>query len=148
MLKDIPEDRLKEQWAALYADYRKTLSANRKSGKELEEYFLCKYEAEEYNDEAFVTECKRSIKFNPNFRKKLPERKEPEIHAYKVENVLVGIDIIGGNIHIYSEDVGKMLSVYDDLFVYRGLDAEDLENPFTVAEYAKLTGHTDANGKI
>ena len=41
-----------------------------------------------------------------------------------------------------------MLSVYDDLFVYRGLDAEDLENPFTVAEYAKLTGHTDANGKI
>ena len=48
MMKDIPEDRLKEQWAALYADYRKTLSANRKSGKELEEYFLCKYEAEEY----------------------------------------------------------------------------------------------------
>lgn len=148
MMKDIPEDRLKEQWAALYTDYRKTLSANRKSGKELEEYFLCKYEAEEYNDEAFVTECKRSIKFNLNFRKKLPEGKEPEIHAYKVENVLVGIDIIGGNIHIYSEDIGKMLSVYDDLFVYRGLDAEDLENPFTVAEYAKLTGHTDANGKI
>lgn len=41
-----------------------------------------------------------------------------------------------------------MKDIPEDLFVYRGLDAEDLENPFTVAEYAKLTGHTDANGKI
>lgn len=38
-----------------------------------------------------------------------------------------------------SEDIQKIVSIYDDLFVYRGLDEEDLNNYFLVAEYIKLT---------
>ncbi len=32
----------------------------------------------------------------------------------------------------------KMKEIYDDLFLYRGLDQKDLENFFLVAEYVRL----------
>lgn len=38
-----------------------------------------------------------------------------------------------------SEDINKSIEIYDNLFIYRGLDEEDLKNYFLVAEYIKLT---------
>ena len=77
---------------------------------------------------------------SPHSRKKLPEGKTPEIRAYVTGDVKVGIDLVSGEIHIESEDIMKVVYLYDDLFVYSGLDEDDLDNPFLVAEYVKLTG--------
>lgn len=40
--------------------------------------------------------------------------------------------------HIESENIEEVMPLHDDLFVYRGLDEEDLKNIFLVAEYVKL----------
>lgn len=52
----------------------------------------------------------------------------------------MGIDLVSGEIHVECDDIMKVVYLYDDLFAYRGLDEDDLDNPFLVAEYVKLTG--------
>lgn len=140
MLTRMPDDTMMEEWRALYAEHRLSLRPNRKTGAELEEYFLSKYEADEYSDSEFIAACSDNITLNLHSRKKLPEGKTPEIHAYITGDVKVGIDLVSGEIHLESDDIMKVVYIYDDLFVYRGLDADDLENPYLVAEYVKLTG--------
>lgn len=63
----------------------------------------------------------------------------PNIKSYKTGNALVGIDLSTGEFHIESENTEEVMPLHDDLFVYRGLDEEDLKNIFLVAEYVKLT---------
>ena len=36
------------------------------------------------------------------------------------------------------ENIEEVMPLHDDLFVYRGLDEEDLKNIFLVAEYVKF----------
>lgn len=50
----------------------------------------------------------------------------------------MGIDLTTGEFHVESENIEKVIQIYDDLFAYRGLDAADLKNYFLVAEYIKL----------
>ena len=56
-----------------------------------------------------------------------------------MNDVLVAIDLSTGEFHIESENIEEVISIHDDLFTYRGLDAEDINNFFLVAEYIKLT---------
>ena len=140
MLTRMPDDKMIEEWKVLYAEHRKALKPDRKTGAEIEEYFLSKYEADEYADEEFIEVCRDNITLNPHSRQKLPEGKTPEIHSYITGDVKVGIDLVSGEIHLESDDIMKVVYLYDDLFAYRGLDEDDLENPFLVAEYVKLTG--------
>ena len=135
MITEIPDEKMVEEWRALYAEHRKALKPNRKTGAELEEYFLSKYEADEYADEEFIEACRDNITLNPHSRKKLPEGKTPEIHSYITGDVKVGIDLVSGEMHVECDDIMKVVYLYDDLFAYRGLDEDDLENPFLVAEY-------------
>ena len=61
------------------------------------------------------------------------------IKSYKTGNALVGIDLSTGEFHIESKNIEEVMPLHDDLFIYRGLDEEDLKNIFLVAEYVKLT---------
>lgn len=76
---------------------------------------------------------------NEVFSKKLPTGMQPEVHCYKVGDVLVGIDINSGYFHIECEKIEKAKPIYDALFVYRGLDAQDLQNYVMVAQYMELS---------
>ena len=69
----------------------------------------------------------------------MPQNTLPNIQSYKTGNVLVGIDLCTGEFHVESEDIEEVIQIHDDLFAYRGLDAEDINNFFLVAEYVKLT---------
>ena len=71
-------------------------------------------------------------------REKLPINALPEIQLYKKEDVWVGIDLKSGYFMVESLNEEKMKEIYDDLFLYRGLDQKDLENFFLVAEYVRL----------
>ena len=51
------------------------------------------------------------------------------------------MDLTTGFFQVESEDPAASARVYDDLFVYRGLDAADLENFFLVAQYVTLSNH-------
>ena len=80
-----------------------------------------------------------NITENDRCKSKLPQNTLPNIQSYKTGNVLVGIDLCTGEFHVESENIEEAFQIHDDLFAYRGLDTEDINNFFLVAEYIKLT---------
>ena len=80
-----------------------------------------------------------NITENDYFKNKLPKDTLPNIQSYQTGNVLVAIDLYTGEFHVESESIEEAISVHDDLFVFRGLDEEDLKNFFLVAEYVTLS---------
>ncbi|NLE26263.1 MAG: hypothetical protein GX625_13140, partial [Clostridiaceae bacterium] len=51
----------------------------------------------------------------------------------------VGIDLLSGYFQVESGETEQMVPIYDDLFVYRGLDATDLKNFALVGQYLEMT---------
>lgn len=132
-IKDIKE------WKEIYSQYRPTMQPNRKSGKEVEAYFKFKYKYEVLDSKEFVDVVISNIMNNKTLLEKLPVDTKPNIVTYKVDDVLVGIDLVSGHIHVECNNIDKAGLIYDDLFVYRGLDDKDLDNFYLVAEYIRLT---------
>lgn len=112
---------------------------NRKTGCEVDAYFKKKYPYQLFDSEEFCKVVEANIMENSHSREKLPDGEVPNIRSYCADGVLVGIDLTSGEFHIESDDIEKAIPIYDDLFVYRGLDEADLKNYILVAEYIKLT---------
>ena len=89
-------------------------------------------------NEEFLQLVREDLLSNQFSREKLPKGAVPHIVAYKAGNVLAGIDLVSGFFHVESEEIREAEKVYDDLFVFRGLDERDLENYFLVSEYIRL----------
>ncbi len=123
----------------LHENHKDDLQPNRKTGTEVDSYFKQKYPYQIYESVEFRKIVESNIMENAYSRKKLKNGMSPDIRCYRVGDVFVGIDIVSGEFHIECEDIGKAVPIYDDLFVYRGLDEDDLTNFFLVAEYIKLT---------
>lgn len=103
---------------------------NRKSGIEVDVYFRGKYSYQVFDKAEFQQVCEFHIMENYFSRKELPEGILPDIKGYWVDEVIVGINWIGGEIYLESEEVEKIVTIHDDLFVFRGLDCEDLKKFF------------------
>lgn len=112
---------------------------NRKTGNELDGYFRSKYLYQIYDDIKFKKIVELNITNNEHSLHKLPDQVKPNIKSYCIDDILVGIDLVSGEFFVECDDVNKVIPIYDDLFVYRGLDEEDLKNYFLVAEYITLT---------
>ncbi len=112
---------------------------NRRTGNEVDQYFRKKYSYQIFNNAEFQEIAALNITKNEFFRSKLPKDELPNIQSYQTNNVLVAIDLSSGEFHIESKNAEEAAPIYDDLFVYRGLDEEDLKNFFLVAEYVRLT---------
>ena len=128
-----------DEYKKIYEKHRSELRPNRKSGTEIEEYFISKYSPvvlDSYEFRQMISEC---IVENEFTKKKLLNDSKPQVVSYILdENVFVGIDILTGYFHVESEDFEKMKLIHDDLFVFRGLDDMDLKNYFLVAQYILL----------
>lgn len=127
------------EWKQIYEDNHNRLTPNRKTGYEVDAYFRACFPYEPLQDANFQEVVAHNILENEVFFKKLPAGIQPEVHCYKVGDVLVGIDVISGCFHIECEEVEKAIPIYDALFVYRGLDMEDLQNYVMVAQFILLT---------
>ena len=125
MLTTEPTLEMLQEWKRLHEKYRPKLTPNRRSGTQVD--------AEELR-EMIAAE----ILENPHHAEKLPEGCVPDVRCYLSGDVLVGIDLVTGHIHVESEDTERMAKLYDALFLYRGLDEKDLENAFLTAEYVRL----------
>ena len=55
-----------------------------------------------------------------------------------VDDVYAGIDLSTGYFHVESENIEAMDKIYDALFVFRGLNAEDFDNYVIVGQYLEL----------
>ncbi len=137
MLTREPTKEMIEEWKNIFAAHRHELLPNRKTGVEVDAYFRNKYQYQCFSSPEFTQIIEENIKENDYTRTKL-KGLQPQINTYCVDNVLVGIDLTSGEFHVESEDTEKMTQVYDDLFVFRGLDEYDISNFFLVAEYITL----------
>ena len=139
MLTMEPTKEMIAEWKQIFEMYRSSLVPNRKSGDKVDQYFREKYPHQIFDNAEFREIVSLNITENDFFRRKLPQNTLPNIQSYKTGNVLVGIDLCTGEFHIESENIEEVIPIHDDLFTYRGLDAEDINNFFLVAEYVKLT---------
>ena len=139
MLTTAPTSEMISEWKSIFEMYRATLHPNRKTGSEVDQYFREKYAYQEYDNAKFQEIASLNITENDHFKNKLPKDMLPNIQSYKTGNVMVAIDLHTGEFHIESENTEEVIAIHDDLFVYRGLDEEDLKNFFLVAEYVKLS---------
>lgn len=139
MLTTRPTPEMCRRWKRMFEQYRIFLRPDRRSGAEVDAYFRSKYPFHPCVDPEFREVVKRNIMENEYFRTKLPHGTSPQINTYVVGAVLVGIDTVGGYFQVECADMEKAAPIYDDLFVYRGLDEDDLQNFFLVAQYVLLT---------
>ena len=75
---------------------------NRKSGIEVDAYFRGKYFYQAFGKAEFQQVCEININ-------ELPEGILPDIKSYWVDEIIVGINLIGGEIHLESEEAEKSL---------------------------------------
>ena len=122
-----------ERWKRLSEEKGPQLRPNRISGAELDEYFRGKYAPQPIEDENFRQTVALSA------MERYGADAGAHIAVYSVDGVTVGIDIDSGFIHVECEDVRRCVPLYDDLFVTRGLDADDLQNFAIVGQYLELT---------
>lgn len=139
MLTTEPTPAMVAEWKNVFEMYHSVLKPNRKSGDEVDRYFREKYPHQPFDNAEFREIASLNITENDHFRNKLPKDTLPKIQSYRTGDVLVAIDLCTGEFHVESENIEDVIPIHDDLFVYRGLDAEDLENFFLVAEYVKLS---------
>ena len=139
MLTTAPTSEMFEEWKQIFEKYHSSLIPNRKSGIEVDLYFRKKYSHQLFDNSEFREIVSLNITDNHYYRRKLPENTLPDIQCYKTGTVLVGIDLFTGDFHSESENTEEVIQIYNDLFVYRGLDVEDINNIFLVAEYVKLS---------
>ena len=139
MLTTEPTSEMIEEWKRIFEMYHSALSPNRKSGNEVDKYFREQYSYQLFENAEFQKVASLNITENDFFNSKLPEDTLPNIRSYKTGNVLVAIDLCTGEFHMEGENIEKGILIHDDLFVYRGLDEEDLKNFFLVAEYVNLS---------
>ncbi len=139
MLTAEPTKEMIAEWQKLYNENRSNMKANRKTGIELDNYFCEKYDYQVLNDKNFEAVVRENILLNDYYKDKLGDDKGPLIKTYKVKDVYVGIDTESGYFQIESENMKLMEEIYNDLFLFRGLDECDLDNYFLVAEYVQIS---------
>lgn len=105
---------------------------NRITGDALDVYFQSKYHPRTVTDAAFA----EVVRLNAS--ESCPDTSETRIHVYALEDVTVGIGLDTGFFQVECEDIEKCIPIYDDLFVTRGLDGEELKNYVLVGQYLDL----------
>ena len=123
-------------WKELWRQRASSMKPNRIDGTALNGYFREKYAPTQFWDKRF----EEVVKFNLSERYGNEAADSSDIVCYSVESdVLVGIDLNTGFFHVESEDIEKCIPIYDDLFVKRGLDDEDLQNYVLTGQYIELS---------
>lgn len=120
-------------WQQIYRLYGSSLQPNRMSGVALDAYFREKYSPERTENQAFADVVRANA---------LEEEKAfatAEVATYLLDgDIYVGIDTVSGFFQVECTQMEKMISVWDDLFVTRGLSQRDLENYVLTAQYILL----------
>jgi hypothetical protein len=127
------------EWKKIWNENKDLLKPNRKSGQEIQTYIMEKYILVQINDEKAKEVVTWNILNNECFSIKLPKGAKPDAVTYyvsldsdKVSNqkIFVGIDLITGYYTVEGSE-----SLWDELYAFRGLDEDDIQNPYCVAEY-------------
>jgi hypothetical protein len=138
-----------EGWKEVWQKYKSKLLPNRKSGREVVEYLKNKYLLEELHDDNAKQVVIDNVLNNKRYADKLPMGAEPSAVMFVVKNkdngkllydnqddvfkginVFVGVDLESGFFYVEGSSL-----LWDELYVFQGLDEKDIQNYFCVAEY-------------
>lgn len=140
-----PNEEMVRQWIETFHKYKDTLQPNLRSGKEILAYLKKAYPLTEIHDDEWNERIVESTSYYTN----KADKKKLIINVYTInpinegkklydiqDTVFKGIPITVGieclTSYVYVEGSSYL---YDELMAYRGLDKEELENYFLVAQY-------------
>jgi len=137
------------EWKETAETYRPRPRPNKKAGAEILAYLTGKYPVRELSTDSLRDVVEDNILSNECHARKMPAGKTPEVAGFIIENTGGGKylyenqdvffrrrAIIGGvELHSGYFMVEGSSLLWDELCAFRGLDADDLENYFLVAEY-------------
>lgn len=142
ILSELTPEKIAEM-KRIYEAYRPLLHPNRRAGAEVDAYFRSNYPYQQLDDCAFQAAAAANIMENEHSCTKLQDGTPPDIRCYRTGDVLVGIDLISGEFHVEAADMAAVIPIHNDLFTFRGLSKDDLENFVLVAEYVRLTQNSN-----
>lgn len=136
-------------WKQMFAAYRPRLKPNRKSGEELLTYLRSRYPLRMLADAKADQVVIQNILLNESLARELPPGGAPSPVCCIVEpvgagealyqeqdacfagiEIFVGIDLVTG--YFVVEGSSRL---WDELYAFRGLNENDLENYYSVAQY-------------
>lgn len=149
MLMQEPTSEAIEEWKAMYVEYKMKLYPNRKTALEIIEYLKQKYPIAEQTKEELKQVVVNNVIENEGYSNKLPNSKMPVAKVFYVENIGLGKrlyekqdDVFKKNkilVEVELESAFFMVEgssmLFDELFAFRGLDKDGLNNFYLVAEY-------------
>ena len=93
MLTKEPTPEQIQEWKDIYQAHHSSLSPNRKTGSEVDDYFRKKYSYQIYDNSNFKKIVELNIICNEHTRQKLERNKKTNIKCYSVDDVLSLIHI-------------------------------------------------------
>lgn len=149
MLMKEPSPEMISSWRKTFALYRSRLRPNKKPAGEIISFLTGKYPATVIDDENIAVVVRENILQNEHDAKKLSAGSVPVVRAFVIENTGSG-----SNLYLQQDDLFKGTRIivgidletaffmvegssllWDEICAFRGLDHEDLENYYLVAEY-------------
>lgn len=125
-----------KRWKQLWKENISSITPDKISGTELNDYFQNKYSPTLCEN----TDIEEVVKLGLLQRYGDTAAASSRIICYLVDtDIYVGIDLNTGFFHVESENIEKCIPIYDDLFVKRGLDKNDMQNFVLVGQYIELT---------
>jgi len=136
-------------WKETAKTYRPLLKPNKKTGPEILAYLTGNYPVRELTTDTLRDVVEDNILSNECHARKMPAGTIPEVRGFVIENTGTGKHLyetqdemfrgraIIGAVELHSGYFlveGSSL-LWDDLCAFRGLDEDDLENFYLVAEY-------------
>jgi hypothetical protein len=138
-----------ETWKSIFAEYKTRLCPNRKKASDIIEYLEGKYQLGESVDEQWKQVVIDNVLLSDFYLSKLPAGRTVTPRVFYVKNtgngkslyrqqddifsgreIIIGIDMETGFFHVEGSSL-----LWDELFAFRGLDEDDLNNYYLVAEY-------------
>ena len=140
---------LYQTWRNAWAAHRDRLRPNRISGPALDRYLRHAYPLAPLTDPSALRIVTENVAHNAPWASKLPPGVPPQPVAYWVRDtgagaalyrqqeapfqgrpIFVGIELLSGFFCVEGSSL-----LWDELYVRRGLDRQDLQSPYCVAEY-------------
>ncbi len=149
MLLEEATPEMVQSWKITYDTFHSRLKPNKKTGDEIVSYLTRKYPATSLTDTRITQVVTDNVLLNECHAKKIPAGENPVVQTYLIENtgmgtslyhnqddIFQGLDIIVGfEIESAFFMVEGSSQLWNELFAFRGLDADDLSNTYLVAEY-------------
>lgn len=148
--QEVSQQKVRE-WKAVYEKYRNNLNVNAKSILELIEYLKQKYTLKEEASEEFKNVVINNIKLNEPFSKKIPSNKELKPIVFTIQNeanaktlyenqeeiyrggsIIVGMEFETGCVFVEGSS-----ELTDEITAFKGLDEDDINNYYVVANYVR-----------